>query len=99
MNLNLDLVAARQRAQAPKEPSADPGLTEEARRAEMGRSLRLWLDLQDAVCGLLDSTTTQNRNASAGVSSPTCWQPDANCRLWVSKLGMHGNALFALVHE
>ena len=73
INTNLDLVAARQRAQAPAEPGADPQIAEDARRAEMARSLRLWLDLQDAVCGLLDSTTVQNRNAGTpGVRPDPC---------------------------
>ena len=65
-------MAARQRAQASPEPGADPQIAEDARRAEMARSLRLWLDLQDAVCGLLDSTTVQNRNAGTPGVRPRC---------------------------
>ena len=54
----------------PQEASSEVADLAAAKQAEMLRSLRLWLQLQDSVNGLLDSTTVQARTISTpGVSN------------------------------
>lgn len=58
ISLNLDIVDLQQL------PEAQPGITGPV--ADMGRVIRLWLELQDSVNTLFDSSTAEKASAAKG---------------------------------
>ncbi len=65
INYNLDLVSLQKVRQQEGRGSGQGA--DEARRIDLGRSLQLWLNLQNALNSLYDSTAADN--ASAGIQA------------------------------
>lgn len=82
VNVNTDMSRLIERARAAAAAAAageDNPNARQNRIANMSLSLRLWLELQSAVNGLLDSTTVDRRSAatppvSHPFHSPLDWQ-------------------------
>ena len=59
INYNLDLVSMSQMGQELAKAAAAPGELGPVGGVDLGRSLRLWLSLQNSLNGLFDSTTAE----------------------------------------